>query len=129
MKSWEALECLLGGYFHEDFIDLYGSAWGAVDSYAQGQPDYAPQLRREITELLSTCKSEAELDSALVDLGTCYLPEADGWVSYRAWLLAVADRVDEILHRSPVAGRLNPAAQQVNTRRMFSSANGSAGCG
>jgi hypothetical protein len=103
MKSWDALQTLLGGYLHEDFADVHGSAWGAVAEFAREEPDYAPQLCREITELLSACTSEAELDSALVELGTCYLPAGDGWDSDRTWLLAVADRVEQILHKTPAA--------------------------
>ncbi|HEV2886131.1 MAG TPA: contact-dependent growth inhibition system immunity protein [Jatrophihabitans sp.] len=103
MKSWDALESLLAGHLHEDYVDLHGSAWGAVDDFARGQTEYAPQLRGEITDLLSAYQSESDLEGALVDLGLDYLPTADGWDSHRAWLLAVADRVDEILHRSPAA--------------------------
>jgi hypothetical protein len=103
MKSWDALGCLLAGYLHEDFVDLHGSAWGAVDDFARSQTDYAPQLRREITELLDAHQSEVSLQAAVESLGLDYLPEADGWVSYRAWLLAVADRVDQVLQTSPAA--------------------------
>ena len=103
MKSWKALENLLGAYFNEDYVDLYGSASEAVDQFAQGQPESAPQLRGEITDLLRAYQSESDLEGALVDLGLDYLPTADGWDSHQAWLLAVADRVDEILHRSPAA--------------------------
>ena len=52
MKSWDALESLLAGYLHEDFVDVHGSAWGAVEDYARDQVDYAPQLRGQITDLL-----------------------------------------------------------------------------
>ena len=97
------MESLLAGYLHEDYVDLHGSAWGAVDDFARGQTEHAPQLRLEISDLLSTCQSESDLEGALVDLGLDYLPTADGWDSYRAWLLAVADRVDQILHTSPAA--------------------------
>jgi hypothetical protein len=103
MNSWDALKTLLGGYLHEDFADLHGDAWGAVDTFARDEPDYAPQLRRQVTELISACPSESRLERALVDLGLNYLPTADGWDSHRTWLLAVADRVDEILHSSPAA--------------------------
>lgn len=103
MKSWDALETLLSGYLHEDFADLHGSAWGAVDTFARSQPSYAPQLRDEVMELVNDHQSESSLESALVDLGLDYLPTADGWENHRAWLLAVADRVDQILHTSPAA--------------------------
>jgi hypothetical protein len=103
MKSWDALETLLGGYLHEDFADLHGSAWGAVDEFARDEHDYAPQLRRQITDLISASASDTDLERALVGLGLNYLPTADGWGSHRTWLLAVADRVEEILHSSPAA--------------------------
>jgi hypothetical protein len=103
MKSWDSLKNLLGGYLHEDFADLHGSAWGAVDDFAHDELDFAPHLRREITDLLSAYQSESDLEGALVHLGLNYLPTADGWDSHRTWLLAVGDRVDEILHSSPAA--------------------------
>lgn len=103
MNDLNALHHLLGAYLHEDFADLHGSAWGAVDTYARDETEYAPQLRREVTKLLSTCKSESDLEGALVDLGLVYLPTGDGWDSHRAWLIAVAERVDRLLHTSPAA--------------------------
>jgi hypothetical protein len=103
MKSQDALETLLGGYLHEDFAHLHGTAWGAVDTFAHEELDCAPHLHREISDLIGTYRSESELEAALVDLGLNYLPTADGWDSHRAWLLAVADRVDEVLRTSPAA--------------------------
>jgi len=98
-----ALHHLSDAYLHEDFADLYGSAWGAVDTYARNEPEYAPELRRDITQLLSSCKTEAALEGALTRLDLGYLPTGDGWADHRTWLLAVADRVEEILHKSPAA--------------------------
>ncbi len=103
MKSSDALATLLAGYLHEDFVDLHGSAWGAVDHYARVQSEFAPQLRQEIDDLLTSYDSESSLQAAVAALGLDYLPEADGWESYRTWLLAVADRVDAILRKSPAA--------------------------
>ena len=103
MKHLNALHHLADAYLHEDFVDLYGSAWGAVDMYAREESEYAPRLSREIADLLATCKSEPEVESALVGLGLCYLPTGDGWADHRTWLLAVADRVDQILRTSPAA--------------------------
>jgi CdiI immunity protein len=103
MKSWDALETLLGDYLHEDYAYCHGTAWGAVDTFAQEERHYASQLRIEITDILTACQSEPELERAVARLGLNYLPSADGWTSYRAWLLAVADRVDDILRKSPAA--------------------------
>ena len=103
MKQLNALHHLVGAYLHEDFVDVDGSAWGAIDSFAREEPEYAPRLSREIAGLLATRTSESELQSALDDLGICYLPTGDGWPDHRTWLLAVADRVDAILRKSPAA--------------------------
>ena len=54
-------------------------------------------------QVLSRCHSEQEVVQTLRQLGIVYYPPGDGWVSYRAWLLAVAARVDENLHKSPAA--------------------------
>jgi hypothetical protein len=103
MNDLSALHHLLDAYLHEDFADLHGNAWGAVDTYARDEPEYAPQLRREITKLLSACESESDLEGTLVNLGLDYLPTGDGWASHRTWLLAVADRVEEVRRKSPAA--------------------------
>ncbi len=101
MSPLNALDSLLGDYLHEDYKDLYGSAWEAVATYTRCEPERAPKLRSEITEILQTYPAEADLEPALDLLGLCYLPTADGWESHRDWLLAIADRVDEILRSSP----------------------------
>ncbi|HST47043.1 contact-dependent growth inhibition system immunity protein [Jatrophihabitans sp.] len=103
MKRLRALHHLVDAYLHEDFADLYGSAWGAVEQYARAEPEYARQLSRDIAYLLDACTSESELESALDDLGICYLPTGDGWTDHRTWLLAVANRVDSIVRTSPAA--------------------------
>lgn len=103
MNDLNGLHHLVDDYLHEDFADLYGSAWGAVAAFVQAQPELAGQLRGEVAALLAVCKSESELERALEDLGMCYLPTGDGWNSHRAWLLAVPDRVDEILRSTPAA--------------------------
>jgi len=103
MKRLTALGHLVDAYLHEDFADCHGSARGAVESFARDEPEYALQIRREIVYLLSRSQSESEVESALVDLGICYLPTGDGWPDHRSWLLAVADQVDAIVRKSPAA--------------------------
>jgi hypothetical protein len=103
MNSPDALHTLLGAFLNEDFVLLYGDAWGAVEAFAREEPDYSRQLRREITDVLTAYQSEAELEHALVRLGLGYLISYDGWDSHRTWLLAVADRVDDILRKSSAA--------------------------
>jgi hypothetical protein len=94
---------LVNAYLHEDFADVDGSAWGAVDSFARDEPEDALLLHGEIAYLLNRCQSEPEVESALADLGICYLPTGDGWPDHRTWLLAVAGRVDAIVRKSPAA--------------------------
>jgi hypothetical protein len=103
MTSRDALKCLLAGYLHEDFMIVHGSAWGAVEDYAHDQVEFAPQLHGQIADLLEAFPSESSLEAAVSSLGLNYLPAADGWTSYRSWLLAVADRVDAIVRTSPAA--------------------------
>jgi hypothetical protein len=103
MTARNALACLLGDYLHEDFMLVHGSAWEAVADYAHDHAQLASRLRGQVTDLLTAYPSESSLQAAVSALGLNYLPAADGWQSYTEWLLAVADRVDELLHTSPAA--------------------------
>jgi CdiI immunity protein len=99
-----ALEHLLGAYLHPDWRMDYPDSLAAVADFARSEPDSAPKLRTEVTSLLSRGLSESELREYLrSEMDSWYLPDGDGWSSCRAWLLAAADRVDEVLHRSPAA--------------------------
>ena len=102
--STAALKHLLGAYLHADWRMDYPDSLAAVTDFARSEADSAPNLREEITTLLAEVPNEAELrEYLLTELDTWYLPDADGWSSNRAWLLAVADRVDEVLRKSPAA--------------------------
>ncbi len=101
--DYDALEQLLGGYLNEDWTDDYADAWQAVDDFPRSQPSYALRLRREVEDIVAHCTSEQALDAQLTRLGLGYRIQADGWTSHREWLLAVADRVDEVLRKSPAA--------------------------
>jgi hypothetical protein len=102
--STPALSHLLGAYLHPDWRMDYPDTMTAVADFALSEPESAPNLRGEILGLLSRVTTESELrEYLLTDLDSSYLPNRDGWDSCRAWLLAVADRVEEILHKSPAA--------------------------
>jgi hypothetical protein len=103
MKQLSALEQLLGGHLHEDWADDYADEWQAIDRFVRSQPSYALAVRGEIEQLLRQCNSEASLEQRLEELGLVFYPPGMGWTSYRAWLLAVADRVEETLRTSPAA--------------------------
>lgn len=103
MKHVAALELLLGAYLHEDWADDYPGLWHAVDDFTESEPQAAPHLRADVKQVLSHSNSEYELQQVLRELGMKYYPPGDGWASYRAWLLAVADYVEKHLHKSPAA--------------------------
>jgi CdiI immunity protein len=103
MKHLEALGQLLGGYLHEDWADDYPDLWHAIDDFVDGEPEWAPRLRAHVEQVLNQCPTEQEIQQSLRELGMVYYPQGDGWNSYRDWLRAVADRVEETLRKSPAA--------------------------
>jgi hypothetical protein len=103
VTEYEALEQLLGGYLNEDWADDYADPWQAVDDFPRSQPSYALKLRREVGNIIRQYPSENALFARLLRLGLGYRIQAAGWTSHREWLLAVADRVEEILRKSPAA--------------------------
>jgi hypothetical protein len=103
MKPLDALKQLLGGYLHEDWADDYPDLWAAIDDFVDGEPECAPRFRADVDVLLNRCDTEQEIQQAMRQLGMVYYPPGGGWSSYRAWLLAVADRVEQNLHKSPAA--------------------------
>lgn len=103
VTKYEALEQLLGGYLNEDWADDYADPWQAVDDFVHGQHSDALHLRHAIEEVISQYPSEDDLFPRLLRLGLGYRIQFHGWTSHRDWLLAVADRVDEVLRKSPAA--------------------------
>jgi hypothetical protein len=103
MNQYPALEQLLGGHLHEDWADDYADVWQAIDAFVARQPSYAPAAPGEIAQLLDECGSDGVLEQRLEDLGLVYYPPGLGWKSYRTWLLAVSDRLEEALRKSPAA--------------------------
>jgi hypothetical protein len=103
MTAYNALEQFLGGYLNEDWTDEYADAWQAVDDFARSQHGDALHLRREIEGIIRHYPSEDALFTCLLRLGLGYRIQAGGWTSHREWLLAVADRVEEVLRKSPAA--------------------------
>lgn len=103
MSDLEALDTLIGGYLNEDWYLEYGDPWLAIERFVLWEPDYAPSVRADVVTVLDQCRSDAELEIIMDKLGLGYAVTTAGWESYRAWLLAVADRVDAILRKSSVA--------------------------
>jgi CdiI immunity protein len=103
MTEYGSLVQFLGGYLNEDWADDYSDPWDAVDDFARSQHGAALNLRYDIETLLREHPSQDALEDRLIRLGLGYRIQFHGWTSHREWLLAVADRVDEVLRTSPAA--------------------------
>lgn len=94
------LALFLGGYLHQDWPeDLEGDPWNAVVHYVNDYGTDADDLASEIDVLLDSL-DEPGLKQRVEDLGSCYLPEVDGW-TYRGWLAEVATRAKDLAARAP----------------------------
>jgi len=98
-----ALDALIGGYLNQDWPEEYRDPWAAVERFVEWEPDFAPHLRADVVWLTARCESDQDLVYVLDRMALGYAATNDGWKSYGEWLLAVADRVDELLHTSPAA--------------------------
>jgi hypothetical protein len=103
MSDLEALHHLMGAYLNEDWYLCYGDSWVAVEAFVRDEPEYAAAMTADIEQAVEESASDSDLEKRLDKFGLGYAATTAGWASYGAWLLAVADRVDEILHRSPAA--------------------------
>lgn len=103
MNDLEALHQLLGAYLYEDWDIDYGDPWKAVEAFVREEPEYAPNLPADIRRAVAESNTDAELEKRLDKFGLGYAATTAGWSSYGTWLLAVADRVEEILRKSPAA--------------------------
>jgi hypothetical protein len=92
------MEQLLQGYFNLDWSEDHDNPWDVVEAFAHDESELAEHLPAEIADVLSNMPTEENLRDLLLNEFFCgYLPTADGW-TYRAWLQAVADRVEQTLH-------------------------------
>jgi hypothetical protein len=103
MTEHNPLEQLFGGYLNEDWADEYSDPWQAVDDFVHSQHSYALELRPAIEDIIREYPSQDALEIRLIRLGLGYRIQFHGWTSHRDWLLAVADRVEEVLRTSPAA--------------------------
>ncbi len=95
MKNRPALKQLLQGYLHLDWPEEYGDPWCAVADFLRSEPEYAPLLAAEVSDLLVAASGEDDFRRVVLeDLGSGYLPEADGW-TYEGWLQELARRTGE----------------------------------
>lgn len=88
--DYPGLQLLLQGYLNQDWPEEYQDPWAAVADFVQSEPEAAAVLVQEIWAAILNAGSDAELEQLVSrDLGSGYLPPADGW-SYLSWLVEVA---------------------------------------
>ena len=93
MDKPEALDHLMGAYFHQDWTLDHPDEWAVLAQFERDEPDLARKLPDEISEVLTEFTTEAELEHYVVRvLGGDFNAEHDGG-TYRAWLQQIADRV------------------------------------
>ena len=103
MRELNALGTLIGGYLNEDWYIEYGDPWVAIERFVLWEPNYAPALRADVDKFVAQFGADEEAEPMMDKFGLGYDAIRAGWPSYGAWLLAVAERVDQLLHTSPAA--------------------------
>ncbi len=93
MQRPEALNHLMGAYFHQDWALEHEDEWMVLEAFERNEPDLAEMLPGEIDALLETLTTEEDLERYVVrvlggDFNACY-----NGGTYRAWLQQIADRV------------------------------------
>lgn len=103
MREFNSLGTLIGGYLNEDWYMEYGNPWSAIERFVLWEPDNAPHIRSDVDAVISQCGSDQDVEKVLDGFGLGYAATDVGWDSYGNWLLAVAERVEELLRKSPAA--------------------------
>jgi hypothetical protein len=103
MMELEALGVLIGGYLDQDWPEEYGDPWAAVEAFVRWEPELAPFLRADVESLVANVESDQHIERRLAKFGLGFAATEAGWNSYGTWLRAVADRVDQLLRKSPAA--------------------------
>ena len=93
MHKPEALDHLMGAYFHQDWMLDHPDEWAVLAEFERDEPDLAKKLPGEIAEVLAEFATEAELGHYVVRvLGGDFNATHDGG-TYRAWLQQIADHI------------------------------------
>ena len=84
----QALEHLMGAYFHQDWTEDGGTVEDTVKAFMKEPSDVTAQAVKDIDSLLASAHAEGELSAVLTQMGCDYYAgESDE--DYRAWLLEV----------------------------------------
>lgn len=87
----------MGTYLFEDFTEVYGGIWQALNAFLSDWPSLRSGLVEEIGSLLEQ-HGECEIRELLISMGSnVYLDE--GSESYREWLQEISVQVQQSLGR------------------------------
>lgn len=80
-----ALWLFMGGYLHQDWRYEHDSTELALEDFLHSEPRHALQIGGELRRVLDSDLNESALRDVLQQLGSFYIPEADG-LTTREWL-------------------------------------------
>lgn len=84
--GWDALGVLFSAYLHQDWKEMHGDAWGAVNKFRSLEsPEDVKRAADQVHALLEHDYDEGQLDEITGQLGSYYYPPGGGW-TYRGWL-------------------------------------------
>lgn len=101
--QWAELSKFLGAYLHQNFDAEYAEPWDALLDYeSSATHDRKHELARQVRRFLALLAGDRELGLAADRFGMAYYPPGDGYSSYRYWLTAVAEHLeDPVAHPGP----------------------------
>jgi hypothetical protein len=93
-----ALAQFLGVYLHQNWRIDYTDVWAAIEDFVASDRQHALGIHADVPDLLwGLVPSDKKLRMVVIDDLDCwYQPESEGW-TYRAWLQAVSERVNDLL--------------------------------
>ena len=94
--DYPALWQFLGAYLHQDWRDDYADTQEALLDFMEGEPAFAPHLASEIERLLESTPNSRETESAILGLGSFFVPSASGQDS-REWLRLISAEAGRML--------------------------------
>ena len=94
--EYPALWQFLGAYLHQDWRDDYADTQEALLDFMEGEPAFAPKLASEIEHLLASTPTSRETESAILGLGSFFVPSANGQDS-REWLGLIRTEASRML--------------------------------
>src|SRR5687767_9269519 len=89
-----ALWLFMGGYLHQDWREEYDSTELAFQDFLRSEPRDALRVSDELRTVLDSDLDESALRDLLQQLGSFYLPDADG-LTTREWLIRLLNLCPE----------------------------------